>query len=521
MNFRRNLVSIIVLLGSVFAFSGCTRAKGFKAFDFLPEIVDEHVDVVAEDNSYIKLGDYRSYPAINGSGNIVKLGSAYDVLTSYTGRHIVKATGDRKILVVPVEFSDFRAEENLGVSNEQYIENLNKAFFGSYFNNKFVSVSEYYNRSSYGKLRLSGTVCDKFYTFPKTVFEINSKKTNRDAVLDSYTKVINWYKDTYHLSLDEYRIDPEDSNSDVALYLVYCYPTDNDFNAQNPKFFWDYTFFDRPLSWSSYSSMNTISGEPDAHTFIHETGHLLGLNDYYPTEENEKNNLTPEPAGRIDMMDSSVGDHTGLSKMILDWVRPYHVQSFTEITISALAEKPDLILINNDWNGTVFDEYYLLEFYSPSGLNYYDSNVGNNLAKLPTLPGLKIYHVDARLGYFTSISDKTVRSNVEFDHYCDEFSSGASIDPSKISKNINFVHDNSTYQDAKDDEDYKKHYLYELELNHVGHSLSACATNFNLYHKGDVFEINADSWNKLNNTKYKLSIEKLTYRDTTIKIEKL
>ena len=24
-------------------------------------------------------------------------------------------------------------------------------------------------------------------------------------------------------------------------------------------------------------------GEPDSHTYIHETGHLLGLVDYYPT----------------------------------------------------------------------------------------------------------------------------------------------------------------------------------------------------------------------------------------------
>ena len=514
MNFKRNCLSIIALIGAAFIVAGCSKFDPNSAYQPITEVVDDHKDVWGENATYVKYGDYKSFPAkYKADLDPDLLGSTYEVLTKYTGRHILEATGDKKILVVPVEFSDYTIK-NLGVSSEEYVSNLEKAFFGNVKGNKYVSVAEYYNRSSYGKLRISGKVCDKFYTFPKTVYEINTRKTIRDYVQESYDKVLTWYEDNYHESLDEYRIDPENGNNEIALYLVYTLPTE--LNTSNPKFFWAYTFKDKPLSWSSYSVMNTLAGYPDAHTFIHEVGHLFGLEDYYPADESDVSNSVPEPAGRIDMMDCSIGDQTGLSKMWLNWARPYWVKDSCEITINALVNSGDLILINDEWNGTVFDEYYLIEFYSPTGLNYYDTNIGNNLAKLPTLPGVKIYHVDARLGYYQIETTKTT-----FLHYCDEVSEPGQADvrADAVKKNINVVHNNSTNTEAKDDQQYLKNYLYELELNHVGHSVAGCATDLNLFRGGDTFD--DLNFNKLNITDYKISITNVTYRDATIKFEKV
>ena len=517
MNFKRNCFAIITLIGSALTVTSCKDPTLFVAYENIAEVLDTHEEFVSSDNSYKKFGDYKSYVAKVSETEEKEIGSTYEILTDYTGRHILNSTGDKKILVVPVQFSDFTIT-NLGVKPEEYISNLNKAFFGNAKNNKFVSVAEYYNKSSYGKLRISGKVCDQFYTYPKTVYEINQKKTIRDDVQDCYNKVLTWYEDTYHESLDDYRFDPEHGNDDIAIYLVYTYPTE--LNKENPKFFWAYTFQDKPLSWSSYSCMNTLAGYPDAHTFIHETGHLFGLMDYYPTDESDVSNSVPEPAGRIDMMDCSVGDHTALSKMWLNWARPYWVTGETdscEITINALVDSGDLILINDKWNGTVFDEYYLVEFYSPTGLNYFDTNTGNNLAKLPTLPGVKIYHVDARLGYYDSENNKKI-----FNHYCDELGKAGkpAISPNKTTKNLNVVHDNSTYTEAKDDEKHLKNYLYELQLNHVGHSVAGCATNTNLFRSGDVFDDMKFNSNKLITQDYKITVLNTTFRGATIKIEK-
>ena len=508
MNFKRNCLVIIALVGATFAVAGCQDNTTFVRYEPIQEVVDDHKDYSFND-LYIKYGNYKNYVAKDGDGNTIDLGDTYNVLTTYTGRHIMQATGDKKILVVPVEFPDYTIA-NLGVSAEDYVSNLEKAFFGGVKNNKYVSVAEYYNRSSYGKLRISGKVCDKFYTFPKPVYDINMYKTNRQQVQQSYNDVLDWYKKNYGDSLDDYRIE---ATGEVPIYMVYTLPIE--LNTSNPNFFWAYTFSSTPLAWSSYSVMNTLAGYPDAHTFIHEVGHLFGLEDYYPTDENDASTAVPEPAGRIDMMDCSVGDHTALSKMMLNWARPYWVKDTCEIKIKALTDAGDLILINDKWNGSVFDEYYIIEFYTPLGLNYYDTNIGNNYAKLPTLPGVKIYHVDARLGYYAL---DTLGNQTTFKYYCgDEQKLADKIAPNAVNPNINIVHDNKTYPDAKAEDKYLKNYLYELQLNHVGHSVAGCASNLNLFRTGDEFD--DFKFNKYIND-YKVTVTGLTYRDATIKVEK-
>ena len=512
MNFKRNLLTIITFVGSVFLVAGCNDSKKFSAFEFLdPEkdlhqLPDTHED--EDRGSYVKYGDYANYSAKGSGDNTYDLGSSYDVLYKYAGQHIINSIGDRKILVIPVEFEDFTTDD-LGVSKEEYVTNLKMAFFGNAKNNKYVSVAEYYNRSSYGKLRISGHVSEKFYTFPNSVDEIVNNDLTSNVVHEVYSKAISWFSQSYpSFSFDEYRIDPQDPNSDVAIYLVYTYPTEL---KRNTKVFWDYTFLDKAFSWSSYSCLNTIAGQPDAHTLIHETGHLFGLTDYYPSNESD-----PDPTGRIDMMDCSVGDHSGFSKMMLNWARPYHVSSSCEIKINALLNYGDLILINDSWNKSVFDEYYLLEFYSPTGLNNYDSNVGNNKAKLPFMPGVKIYHVDARLGYFEY--DSKIRDSKIFRAYCDE----GGYEPSMLNKNINLAHDNTTHSSATQEQTNLINNLYELKLNNSPSIVNDCANDLNLFHTGDSYVINSESFNKKGNaTNFKINILDTNFRDCTISIEKL
>ena len=520
MNFKRNLLNIIALVGSVFAVSGCKDPNAFARFQFLDpindlkQVEDNHQD--EDHGTYIKYGNYADYHGKKASGEDKNLGSTYNLLYKYANQHIIPSTGDRKLLVIPVEFEDFTIED-LGVSKEEYIDNLQKSFFGVSSNNRYLSVSEYYNRSSYGQLRLSGMVCDEFYTFPITSEALIKEDMTSNSVRLRYDDIIKWCKSKYSAStLNEYRIDPNDALSDVAIYVVYTYPTEL---KQNTKVFWNYTFLDVPFSWSSYSCLNTIAGAPDAHTLIHETGHLLGLPDYYPLNETD-----PDPAGRIDMMDCSVGDHSGLSKMMLNWARPYYVKNSCEITIRALANYGDLILINNKWDDdnivdkakrTVFDEYYLIELYTPTGVNYFDASVGNNKAKLPLLPGIKIHHVDARVGVFNI--DRDVKT---FVRYCDGEASAEtkSKDADPRTGNVALAHTNNAGTETTTQPLYN---LYELKLNKEKYISDQCATDAHLFHKGDSFEINSSMFNTANNTNYKITVQALDYREATIKIEKL
>ena len=513
MNFKRNCFLISALIGCVFLIAGCSKDDSFKQYQYMKFPTESYENVEYKDENgkvlYTKIGKFDPYYAKKINGADVNLGSAYDVLSNLSGSKIMEAEGERNILVVPVKFSGF----DLGIKDEDYIEDVKKAFFGAAENNKFVSVAEYYNRSSYGKLRIKGTVCDQFYTFQKPFSAM--KSYTKEDVKTAYQYVTDpdtgWYKETYKRSLNEFRINPDDPNSLPVVYFVYAYPVELKDSA-NPEFFWAYTFEDYPCSWSSYTTMNTLSGEPDAHTFIHEVGHLFGLKDYYPSGGETS---TPDPAGKIDMMDCSVGDHSALSKMVLNWARPYHVHRSCEITLKPLINSGDLIHINNDWNKTVFDEYFLIEFYTPLGLNYFDSNVGNSEAKLPSLPGIKIHHVDARLGYF--VRESITSTALTFLDYCDK---PGVADPSGATHNVRIAHDNSTYGSVTEIEPYQKNYLYELELNNVGHPVAGCASNMNLFHQDDSFTIKSSSFNKDTNTFYKITIKNVSYSSATISIKK-
>ena len=525
MNFKRNLFVITSALVGALALSGCDfeGLSKFEHFSFIEPYEDKHETI--ENVGNIKIGDYASYVVTDKGGNENNLGSAYEVMRDYSGASHIPSEGKQKIIVVPVEFSDFTTSK-LNLSNEQYIDLVNKAFFGCSKNNAYVSVGEYFNKSSYGKFSLDGKVCDKVYTFPLSVSEIKESKLSRERLADIYyPKVIEWYKANYD-DIEEYKIEGLKANYNIPIYMVYTYPSETQVNSEEENFFWAYTFDKVPLSWSSSSFMYLQYGEPDAHTFIHETGHLLGLSDYYPTidindtgkksgskrdkdnesepEEEEKPLITPEPAGRIDMMDCSIGDETSFSKMMLNWTRPTYVYDSCEVTINSFTETGDVVLLANNWNKTVFDEFYLFEYYTPTGLNTYDVSVGNNEAKLPKVPGIKIYHVDSRLGYVSAA--KVVNGYLE---------NGTST-PSKDIHNVGFAHDNNTYLNPNE---FQKNYLYELILKNESGPKGMCATDASLFRFGD--EIPTLKLNRGGELNYKISITYSTFNKIGLKFEKV
>lgn len=56
-----------------------------------------------------------------------------------------------------------------------------------------------------------------------------------------------------------------------------------------------------------------------------------------------------------------------------------------------------MILLTPKWNeyDSPFDEYLLLELYTPSGINKYHASSLNDLGKI----GIRLWYVDARLIY--------------------------------------------------------------------------------------------------------------------------
>jgi hypothetical protein len=129
----------------------------------------------------------------------------------------------------------------------------------------------------------------------------------------------------------------------------------------------------------------------------------------------------------------------------------------------------EFFLLGNNWNGSAYDNYLIFEFYTPTGINQKDSQAkypGNNTRGF-TVPGVKIYHVDARLGRF---------SNSGFLGYTDTLTNNPGF--------IAIAHSNSL--EYSYDENYKLIHL--IEKNGVNTFINGeIASNATLFRQGDTF----------------------------------
>lgn len=419
----KNRKLIVFLLP--FVLSGCVGNPTFVPFR---EYVEEKLTKQDLNNDiYYSQSEYSSLEYQNFDKTIGTINSFRDLYSSTNdGRQYLNmaSTGEQKMLVIPVSFKD------TNTSNKAYKRTfIQNAFFGEENKTTYESVASFYNKSSYGHLKLSGEVSDWFnldLTPSELTSTIHASNLASRYVLD---KAVDWYKANYDNILD---FDNDHDGYIDGVFLIYDTPFQN-----KSSIFWAYTdrisknerflgangvwqtlntdpVYLNGYSWASYDFLKAINNTVDSHIITHETGHLFGLDDYYSSYDYQ-------PTGFMDMMDMNLGDHTGYSKMLLNWTTPYVIKNVGEITIKPFESSGELILIpaNESWNGTPYDEYLLLEFYAPTYLNrydsstsftYYDKNGTPRVASLFSEYGLKVYHVDARAAYISNKQSKQIIS---------------------------------------------------------------------------------------------------------------
>jgi len=140
----------------------------------------------------------------------------------------------------------------------------------------------------------------------------------------------------------------------------------------------------RSFSWQWESMpVNTVF-KPT--TVIHETGHALGLRDYYDYD----GTVGPDGGvGGLDMMDGNWGDHNCFSKWLLGWVTPEIINESNAAnkTLRDSARNRDCVAVMPGLTPTgMFGEYFMVQNRSRFG----------NDSKYPT-DGLIIWHIDATL----------------------------------------------------------------------------------------------------------------------------
>jgi M6 family metalloprotease-like protein len=345
------------------------------------------------------------------------------------------AFGNVPMLVIPVSFSDYGCDL-LVLGCEDTKADIYTAFFGDEDELRWHSVSSYYRSSSYNQLHIQGTVTD-WYTPSISAIELS----NNSGLLQSRVilPALQWYRSTYQTDGREF-----DSDNDGfldAVYFIYSLT----FNPDDPAFgnnkdvFWAFVSyiggqanFQQPTlfyyAWSSVQFMyedgtylrtdngKVVWGEDnkpifyphrdnqgnlsvDAHVYIHEVGHLLGLVDYY-SYDRQKGDWGA--SGALDMMDYNIGDHNSYSKAILGWVQPMVVSGPGYYTLAPFVTSGQFLLVPRNFQQTMMDDYLLLEFYTPEGVNEKDAieAYAGRYPRMFTEIGVKIYHIDARVGKF-------------------------------------------------------------------------------------------------------------------------
>lgn len=421
----------------------------------------------------------------------------------------LSSKGDSKLLVVPVEFSD--APEWTSAK----LEVLNRGFFGASGDTSWQSVASYYKASSYGNLNISGEVAPVFH-IDMTTAEASSYVQDDNPVPDTVVTSLFKEASAYNELRKAYDTDEDGYVDAVAFiysntpksekgYWAWVYWTDENRSTDLPNvnsYLWmSYSFF----SGSKYAGYG--SGI-DSHTAIHEVGHLLGLDDYYLYQD-DKYEKTFDPSGGIEMHSYNIGDDNIYSKFALGWVNPYYVKTEKSVTLKlrSSALYGDAIIINDSWNMNSMDEYLMIEYYTPQGMNEkdavqsYSANTTKGTDRMYTTNGFRIYHIDSRLveiesrgratGYVDSLGDKY-------------YAVGASNTPER-----SFLSDFLSLQNSID---YK--YVHLLESNGTNtFKKGAFATNATLFKSGSSFVAsseffpNGDKFNDGSKVGYKITVQ--------------
>ena len=335
---------------------------------------------------------------------------AHPEANAFYGADCLDSIGEKNILVIPLYFSDAQAFTNAE------LDSIDKAYNGKAEETGWQSLNSYYKTSSYGKLDLKATIATP-YAVKKTTKDFYNQY--KDNLGDFLISCVQSYKDKFDFT----KFDSDKNGIIDGVQFIYKYKLSSADRRDEDilDFFWNYT---DTLTYSEtyetqgkmkadiyfWSQMKLLKSgyydiDIDTHTLIHETGHMLGLDDYYDYDQKTC------PAGCVDMMDFNIGDHCATSKLLLGWVDPYvpdGTEERFEITLKDFESSGDcLMLVNpNTWNGSMYDEYFMVEYYTPTLLNEQDTTgypewvengySGNTYKKA----GLKVFHTDHRLALF-------------------------------------------------------------------------------------------------------------------------
>ena len=298
-------------------------------------------------------------------------------------------TGARKTFALLIEFQD-RQHQNSA-------QDIHKTLYGKPGPGApYESLAAYYDRASYHKLDLYGGTTLGWYLAPYSRAEVKQTDAGRDRLVK---EALEYFNSQGH-DFSQY---DTDKDGVVDFFYVLWAGQDEGWGG----FWWPYqTVLDDPkftlngvgfwrFAWMWES--RPLGSPFDAPTPIHETGHALGLPDYYDYDPKAG---APGGVGGLDMMDSAKHDHNCFSKWMLDWVTPTVISGGSSVlTLRPSGSSDDCVLL---WYAAKSPALFA-QFFMVQNRQRLENDVG-----IPG-DGLVIWHVDARIssGNFTHDNSST------------------------------------------------------------------------------------------------------------------
>lgn len=225
------------------------------------------------------------------------------------------SVGAAHVLGLRITFPDHQFEENDTLDALQSIigpKTQNAAVPAGTSPFPYESLSAYYYRASYGKLSLTGETFDYAAKYERDYYTNNPKSLVAEALA----------------ALDESEdLSRFDANEDGSVRL-----------------------------WNMVLLAENSSNSWAARTIIHETGHVLGLPDYYSARSQTGQGSDHSGILTFDMMMQNMGDHNGYSKWLVGWL--------PEEKITRIVANEDGISVTR--NGEVLEHHDAVDGDTPS-----------------------------------------------------------------------------------------------------------------------------------------------------------
>jgi M6 family metalloprotease-like protein len=325
----------------------------------------------------LKLGNYQTRPdvarhALARLNNLATLSAA--PLPAWQG---MPTKGTNNILVFLVDFPDYpHANDASVISNKLFGDGISSEF-------PRESLRNFYRRSSFNQLELRGNALGWYRMQHNRSWYTSTYADQNEANRAIIQEVVSNYDSTHNFA--QY-----DNNHDgfIDYFAVIWSGPDNGW----ANFWWGYQWeLNTPIAadgvqFKSFSwqwEARPVGSGYEATTIIHETGHALGLPDYYDYD----GSIGPDGGvGGLDMMDGAYSDHNSFSKFMLDWISPMVVPLGTSnVTLIAQSQSSNMVAVMPGYSGaTPYTEFFFAE-------NRYRTN--NDMGNPGD--GILIWHVDA------------------------------------------------------------------------------------------------------------------------------